>query len=306
MKDNNENNMSINNSVLNESSYPLTDKKASHTKRSSAFELLLESHKEKDKTQNLNNSSNANLLKERSFSGSIDEIMSKNKEEDLKEKIEKLNSELKKTKEEKTNIIFKNGLTEKKVLKLNNDIDKLKKMLDQKDADIEELNEKIDDIKLKNSDLENQKANLQNKIFSYMSKINDLSANYENLQKEKETEITDYKEYLNEKEEVLDELRLKNKQSLEKVSSLEKDKNRVSSVGNKQKISLNLKNNNINNINKSWNKNKYCFLNIAQKPIKIQIKNTMNNFNNTSYIKNLQNLLSQKNINIDLKRTNKL
>ena len=87
MKDNNENNMSINNSVLNESSYPLTDKKASHTKRSSAFELLLESHKEKDKTQNLNNSSNANLLKERSFSGSIDEIMSKNKEEDLKEKL---------------------------------------------------------------------------------------------------------------------------------------------------------------------------------------------------------------------------
>ena len=87
----------------------------------------------------------------------------------------------------------------------------------------------------------------------------------------------------------------------ENIDTEEKDKNRVSSVGNKQKISLNLKNNNINNINKSWNKNKYCFLNIAQKPIKIQIKNTMNNFNNTSYIKNLQNLLSQKNINIDLK-----
>ena len=86
MKENNENNISINNSVLNESSYPLTDKKTLHTKRSSAFELLLESHKDKEKN-NLNNSSNMNLLREKSFSGSIDEIMSKNKEEDLKEKL---------------------------------------------------------------------------------------------------------------------------------------------------------------------------------------------------------------------------
>lgn len=86
MKENNENNISINTSVLNESSYPLTDKKNLHTKRSSAFELLLESHKDKEKN-NLNNSSNMNLLREKSFSGSIDEIMSKNKEEDLKEKL---------------------------------------------------------------------------------------------------------------------------------------------------------------------------------------------------------------------------
>ncbi len=86
MKENNENNISINTSVLNESSYPLTDKKTLHTKRSSAFELLLESHKDKEKN-NLNNSSNMNLLREKSFSGSIDEIMSKNKEEDLKEKL---------------------------------------------------------------------------------------------------------------------------------------------------------------------------------------------------------------------------
>ena len=80
----------------------------------------------------------------------------------------------------------------------------------------------MEEVKQKNTDLENQKGNLQNKLFSCMSKINDLSANYENLQKEKETEITDYKEYLIKKEEALDELRSRNKQSMEKVTSLEK------------------------------------------------------------------------------------
>ena len=140
----------------------------------------------------------------------------------LNEKIESLNLELKKIKEEKTDITLKNELTEKKILQLNTDIDNLKKTLEQKEADIEELNEKMEEVKQKNTDLENQKGNLQNKLFSCMSKINDLSANYENLQKEKETEITDYKEYLIKKEEALDELRSRNKQSMEKVTSLEK------------------------------------------------------------------------------------
>ena len=88
----------------------------------------------------------------------------------------------------------------------------------------------------------------------------------------------------------------------ENIVTEEKDKNRVSSVGNKLQDSLNIQNNNINT-NKSWNKNKYRFLNLnlAKKPIKIERKKFMNNFNNTSSIKNLQNLLLQNNINIDLK-----
>ena len=172
------------------------------------------------------------------------ELSAKNNE--LKEKINNLSTELKKTKEEKKNIVFKNGLTEKKVLKLNSDIDKLKKFGEQKDADIFELNEKIEQNKLKISELENQKSELQNKIFNCMSKISDLSSNYEKLEKEKEAEIGDYKEYLNEKEEMFDELKLKNKQSIDKIILLEE--NIKSYTDENQKLNTEINNIKKNNI----------------------------------------------------------
>ena len=172
------------------------------------------------------------------------ELSAKNNE--LKEKINNLSTELKKTKEEKKNIVFKNGLTEKKVLKLNSDIDKLKKFGEQKDADIFELNEKIEQNKLKISELENQKSELQNKIFNCMSKISDLSSNYEKLEKEKEAEIGDYKEYLNEKEEMFDELKLKNKQSIDKIILLEENIKSYTDENQKLKTEINnIKKNNI-------------------------------------------------------------
>ena len=86
----------------------------------------------------------------------------------------------------------------------------------------------------------------------------------------------------------------------ENISTEENNNNRVSSVGNKIKYSLNIKNININ-INKSWNKNKYLFLNTRKTANIIQRKKSINNFNNTTSIKNLQNLLSQFKININLK-----
>ena len=96
----------------------------------------------------------------------------------------------------------------------------------------------------------------------------------------------------------------------------EKNKNRVPSVGNKLKNSFKLKKTEINT-NKSWYKNKYCFL-ISKNPIKIinnnkekqnnnsQIiplkkKNKSISHYNSSNIKSLQNILNQNNINIDLK-----
>lgn len=95
------------------------------------------------------------------------------------------------------------------------------------------------------------------------------------------------------------------------------DNNRVSSVGNKINNSIKL---NIKEVttNKSWNKNKYCFL-ISKNPLKIINKNNIitrekklvkipyrmktqsGTSNYTSNIKNLQNILNQNNINLDLK-----
>lgn len=102
----------------------------------------------------------------------------------------------------------------------------------------------------------------------------------------------------------------------EKIDKEEKNKNRVTSVGNKLKNSFKLKNP-VVNINKSWNKNKFGFL-LSKMPLKINNKMKKINDNNlaifplkkknrpmsrynTSNIKNLQNLLNQNNINIDLK-----
>ena len=102
----------------------------------------------------------------------------------------------------------------------------------------------------------------------------------------------------------------------EKIDKEEKNKNRVTSVGNKLKNSFKLKNP-VVNTNKSWNKNKFGFL-LSKMPLKINNKTKKFNDNNlpifplkkknrpmshynTSNIKNLQNLLNQNNINIDLK-----
>lgn len=102
----------------------------------------------------------------------------------------------------------------------------------------------------------------------------------------------------------------------EKIDKEEKNKNRVTSVGNKLKNSFKLKNP-VVNTNKSWNKNKFGFL-LSKMPLKINNKMKKINDNNlaifplkkknrpmsrynTSNIKNLQNLLNQNNINIDLK-----
>ena len=102
----------------------------------------------------------------------------------------------------------------------------------------------------------------------------------------------------------------------ENISTKEKNKDRISSVGNKLKNSLILKNTVINT-NKSWNKNNYFFM-TAQKPLKIINKKKQNKENNnskiiskrknqsinshniSSNIKNLQILLNKNNINIDL------
>ena len=149
------------------------------------------------------------------------ELSDKNKE--LNEEISSLNSELKKIKEEKTNIIFKNGLTEKKIFKLNSDIEKLKIAIEQKVAEIIEQTRINEENQLKIKDLENQKYNLENKIFNDISKINELTSNYQNLEKEKEEEINDYKEYLNERENVLEQLKSKNSESLETILSLEEN-----------------------------------------------------------------------------------
>lgn len=102
----------------------------------------------------------------------------------------------------------------------------------------------------------------------------------------------------------------------EKIDKEEKNKNRVTSVGNKLKNSFKLKNP-VVNTNKSWNKNKFGFL-LSKMPLKINNKMKKINDNNlaifplkkknrpmsrynTSNIKNLQNLLNQNNININLK-----
>ena len=190
-----------------------------------SFNLICNENKEKE-NEEINN---LTLINKELFDNNIK----------LKEKIDKLSSELKKTKEEKTNIIFKNGLTEKKIIKLNSDNDKYKKSLEQKDIEIEELKEKIEENKLKINDLENLKNTLQNKIFNCTSKINDLSSNYENLEKEKETEINDYKDYLNEKEDIIEELKLKNKQLLEKISLLEQNSKSYSNENQDLKLEIN-------------------------------------------------------------------
>jgi len=140
------------------------------------------------------------------------------KNNELNEKINSLIPELKKLKEEKTNIAFKNGLTEKKFTKQNSEN---KKIIEQKEFEIKELNKKLEDVKLKNHDMEKQKNVLQNKIFNFMSKINDLSSNYENLQKERESEINKNKENLIQKEKILDDLRTKNRQFIDKIALLE-------------------------------------------------------------------------------------
>ena len=102
----------------------------------------------------------------------------------------------------------------------------------------------------------------------------------------------------------------------ENIDNEEKNKDRVSSVGNKLKNSFKLKNP-VVNTNKSWNKNKFGFL-LSRMPLKINNKKKINNNKNSlnfplrkknksisrykkSSIKNLQNLLNQNNINIDLK-----
>ena len=102
----------------------------------------------------------------------------------------------------------------------------------------------------------------------------------------------------------------------ENITSEEKNKDRISSVGNKLKNSFILKNTVINT-NKSWNKNNYFFL-AGQEPHKIINKKKQNKENNnskiiskrknqsinshniSSNIKNLQILLNRNNINIDL------
>ena len=105
----------------------------------------------------------------------------------------------------------------------------------------------------------------------------------------------------------------------ENIDSENKNKNRVSSVGNKLKNSIKLKNP-VVNTNKSWNKNKFGFL-FSKLPLKInnnKNKNKKINDNNSAFfplrkknqsigryndskIKNLQHLLNQNNININLK-----
>ena len=103
----------------------------------------------------------------------------------------------------------------------------------------------------------------------------------------------------------------------ENISTEEKKKDRISSVGNKLKNSFILKNTFINT-NKSWNKNNYLFMS-SQKPLKLINKKkqnkesnnskilskrknqSINSHNISSNIKNLQILLNKNNINIDLK-----
>ena len=144
------------------------------------------------------------------------ELSDKNNE--LSEKINSLSAEIKKIKEEKVSIAFKNGLSEKKFAKINAEN---KKIIEQKESEIEDLNQKLEEIKLKNNDLEKQKSQMQTKIFNFMSKVSDLNSNYENLKKEKDIEINDYKEYLNQKEKTLEELKAKNNQSIDKIVLLE-------------------------------------------------------------------------------------
>ena len=162
----------------------------------------------------------------------------------------------------------------------------------------------------------------QNSVIPFYDKSfnekNNLSMNNSSKSRsEKKGEITPKKHY--DKNNILNE-KLKNKKKdvltidnihgknlmeyfvkmRENISTEEKNNNRVSSVGNKLKNSLNIKNINIY-INKSWNKNKYIFLSTNKKNNIIHRKKYINNFNNTISMKNLQNLLSQFNINIDLK-----
>lgn len=131
-----------------------------------------------------------------------------------------------------------------------------------------------------------------------------------------------YETFRNKKKDLLyiDNIHGKNlMQYFDKMSEnidLEENNNRVSSVGNKQKSSFKLKKTEINT-NKSWNKNKNCFLN-SKNPLKINNKKYKIQENNPSFIplkKNiqpinryntpniasLQNILNKNNINLDLK-----
>ena len=101
----------------------------------------------------------------------------------------------------------------------------------------------------------------------------------------------------------------------ENITTEEKKKDRISSVENKLKESFKIKNTVIN-INKSWNKKSNNFYLPSKMPLKIIIKKeknsnlnfrirkrnqSINSHNTSTNIKNLQILLSQNNINIDLK-----
>ena len=176
-------------------------------------------------------------------------------------------------------------------------------------------------IQLNDKSKESKEKFGENKLITE-TKNEKLNLGNETPRKKSNKNLVLFENFKNKKKDVLnvDNVHGKNlmeyfEKMAENIGLEENNKNRVSSVGNKVKNSIKLKNTNVNT-NKSWNKNKLGLL-FSKVPLKINNKNKNISYNNTAFfplkkknlsesryasnIKNLQNLLLQNNINIDLK-----